>query len=86
MKKDYSRVENILTSKLNEMIEKTEKKERSTIYKTYKDKIDWFKTTENEMISRVEGNGYYAKGTSLQVLQDVGRIETDFAIYSLTKG
>ncbi len=25
MKKDYSRVENILTSKLNEMIEKTEK-------------------------------------------------------------
>ena len=38
------------------------------------------------MISRVEGNGYYAKGTSLQVLQDVGRIETDFAIYSLTKG
>ena len=55
-----------------------------TIYKTYKDKIDWFKTTKDEMISRVEGNGYFKQGTSLQVLKDVGRIETAFAIYSLT--
>ena len=44
MKKDYSRVENILTSKLNEMIEKTEKKEHPTIYKRYKGEIDWFET------------------------------------------
>ena len=85
MKKDYSRVENILTSKLNEMIEKTEKKEHPTIYKRYKGKIDWFETDLNEMINRVEGNGYFKQGTSLQALQDVGRIETDFAIYSLTK-
>tara|TARA_R110002020_G_scaffold25_2_gene245 strand:+ start:765 stop:944 length:180 start_codon:yes stop_codon:yes gene_type:complete len=56
-----------------------------TIYKTYKDKIDWFKTDKQELIDRTEGKGYYLKGSALQALKDCGSIQTPFAIWSLTK-
>ena len=29
------------------------------IYKTYKDKIDWFETNKQELINRTEGSGCY---------------------------
>ena len=55
------------------------------IYKTYADQEEWFETTEEEMIDRVEGSGAYAKGTALQALKDFGSIRTPFAFYSLSK-
>jgi hypothetical protein len=55
------------------------------IYKTYKDKIDWFETNEQELINRTEGSGCYVEGTALQALKKCGSIQTPFAIYSLTK-
>jgi len=54
------------------------------IYKTYKDKEDWFETTISEMIERVEGSGAYAKGTSVNILKEIGTIQTPFAIWKLT--
>lgn len=54
------------------------------VYKTYKDKEDWFETTIDEMIERVEGSGAYAKGTSVNILKEIGTIQTPFAIWKLT--
>lgn len=56
-----------------------------TIYKTYKDKIDWFETNEQELIEYTENRGYFFKGTALQALKDCGSIQTPWAIWSLTK-
>tara|TARA_R100000995_G_C3476856_1_gene121459 strand:- start:485 stop:664 length:180 start_codon:yes stop_codon:yes gene_type:complete len=56
-----------------------------TIYKTYKDTIDWFETNEQELIDRTEGKGYYLKDSALQALKDCGSIQTPFAIWSLNK-
>ena len=55
------------------------------IYKKYADREEWFETTEEEMLDKVEGSGAYAKGTALQALKDSGIIRTPFAFYSLNK-
>tara|TARA_B100001248_G_C27043922_1_gene302094 strand:+ start:208 stop:387 length:180 start_codon:yes stop_codon:yes gene_type:complete len=55
------------------------------IYKTYKDKIDWFETNEQELVEYTENRGYFFKDTALQVLKDCGSIQTPWAIWSLTK-
>jgi hypothetical protein len=55
------------------------------IYKTYKDKIDWIETNEQELIEYTENRGYFFKGTALQTLKDCGSIQTPWAIWSLTK-
>ena len=33
------------------------------IYKTYKDKIDWFEVNEQDLIEYTENSGYFKKGT-----------------------
>lgn len=63
MKKDYSKVENILTSKLNKMIEKTEKKEHSTIKDAHPKLIDAIEKSEGKPIvhlsKKKNGRHYY---------------------------
>jgi len=51
------------------------------IYKTYKDKIDWFEVNEQDLIEYTENSGYYKKGTALETLKQIGEIQTHFSIY-----
>jgi len=51
------------------------------IYKTYKDKIDWFEVSEQDLIEYTEKRGYYKKGTALETLKQIGEIQTHFSIY-----
>jgi hypothetical protein len=51
------------------------------IYKTYKDKIDWFEVDQQDLIEYTENRGYYKKGTALETLKEIGEIQTHFSIY-----
>lgn len=53
------------------------------IEKTYKDEISWFEVDEADVIEYAENSGFYKKGTAIRTLKQIGRIETDFAIYRM---
>ena len=52
------------------------------IYKQYKGENKKELTTEADLIKRCEGAGYWKPGTALQILKDIGTIQTPFAIYT----
>ena len=52
------------------------------IYKQYKGEKKQELTTEAELIKHCEGSGHWKPGTALQILKEIGTIQTPFAIYT----
>jgi len=53
------------------------------IFKKYVDEDEWFEVDKSDVIKHCEKRGYWEKGTSLQILKDIGSIHTPWAIWKL---